>query len=51
MTIGYLNVLKEMLNVAKYTSRGMAHIVTGDDDERKKGYAALSLARKSGKST
>lgn len=49
MTLGYLGVLKELLNTIKYVSRALAHILTNDDDERKKGYAALSLAKKSGK--
>lgn len=49
MTLGYLGVLKELMNVVKYVSRALAHILTNDDEERKKGYAALSLAKKSGK--
>ena len=51
MTIGYLGVLKELLNNIKYTSWGLAHMVADEEDEWKKAYAAFSLAKKSGKLT
>jgi len=51
MTIGYLGVLKELLNCVKYTSRGLAHMIAGDDEEWKKAYAAFSLGKKSAKLT